>query len=176
MGSLVMGRIAAILLLSLVTLTGGCGYRPLNSTITRDNGALKSIYIPVFVNRSFRPNLEISLANSLTEQFARRRGEWRIAGESADYILSGTIVGYDRTAVAYTRQDTVAEYRATITTEITLKKNGAVNALFKRRLSQFQHFPASNDIGVQQSGEDAAIQQVCTRMAETIFVSLGDDF
>lgn len=173
----VPGRfIIPILLACLLALVGGCGYHPLNSTVMGSGTAVKSVYIPVFVNRSFRPNLEAILANSITDQFALRRGEWRIAGGGAEYILSGVILSYERTPVAYTRQDTVAEYRSTITTEITLKRNGAENALFKRRFSLFQHFPASTDISILQSGEDAAIQQICTRMAENIYVSLSDDF
>ena len=124
-------RIVHLLVVLLVGYcVSGCGYHPLTSTVVHDAGSVKSIYIPVFVNRSYRATLEAFLANSITEQFARRRGEWRIAGEGAEYLLSGTIISYDLVPVAYNYQnalqlETVAEYRATITAEISLRKSGA---------------------------------------------------
>jgi len=159
----------------------GCGYHPLTSTVVHDAATVKSIYIPVFVNRSYRATLEAFLANSITEQFARRRGEWRITGEGAEYLLSGVIISYDLTPVAYNYREalqleTVAEYRAAITTEITLKKSGARDIIWKRRLSLYQNFPANSDIAVQQNSEDAAIQEVCQKLSQDIYVSLSNDF
>lgn len=159
----------------------GCGYHPLTSTVVHDAASVKSIYIPVFVNRSYRATLEAFLANSITEQFARRRGEWRIAGEGAEYLLSGVIISYELVPVAYNYRnvlqlETVAEYRATITTEITLKKSGARDILWKRRLFLYQNFPANSDIAIQQNSEDAAIQEVCQKLAQDIYVSLANDF
>ena len=170
--------LALFLVAHIVT---GCGYRPLTSTVVHDPAEQKSVYIPVFVNRSYRATLEAILANSITEQFARRRGEWRIAGENAEYLLSGVIISYDLVPVAYNYRsalqlETVAEYRAAITTEVTLKKSGARNILWKRRLSLYQNFPANSDIAVQQNSEDAAIQEVCQKLAQDIYVSLSNDF
>jgi outer membrane lipopolysaccharide assembly protein LptE/RlpB len=169
------------LLLLVIILCSGCGYHPLTSTVIHDSAQQKSIYIPVFVNRSYRATLEAFLANSITEQFARRRGKWRIAGEGADYLLSGVIISYDLVPVAYTyrdaqKLDTVAEYRATITTEITLRKNGARDILWKRRLTLYQNIPANSNISIQQNSEDAAIQEICQKLAQDIYVSLSDDF
>ncbi len=175
-------RVVPCLLLFVMTLwLPGCGYHSLTSTVVRDSATVKSIWIPVFVNRSYRATLEAFLANSITEQFARRRGEWRIAGEKADYLLSGTIISYDLVPVAYSYRssqslETVAEYRATITTEITLRKNGAREILWKRRLTLYQNFPANSDISIQQNSEEAAIQEVCQKLAQGIYVSLSDDF
>jgi hypothetical protein len=175
-------RIFPLLVLLLVGYcVSGCGYHPLISTVVHDAGSVKSIYIPVFVNRSYRATLEAFLANSITEQFARRRGAWRVAGEDAEYLLSGTIVSYDSLPVAYNYQnaaqlETVAEYRATITAEISLRKSGSRSILWKRRLSLYQNFPANSDIAIQQNSEDAAIQEVCQKLAQDIYVSLSDDF
>jgi hypothetical protein len=169
------------ILLLLVFCISGCGYHPLTSTVVHDGAKMKSIYIPVFVNRSYRATLEAYLANSITEQFARRRGEWRIAGEGAEYLLSGVIISYDLTPVAFNwkntlQLETVAEYRASITAEVSLKKSGARDILWKRRLFLSQNFPANNDIAIQQDSEDAAIQVVCQRLAQDIYVSLANDF
>ncbi len=170
-----------LLLLVAILSTPGCGYHPLTSTVIHDGAALKSIHIPLFVNRSYRATLEAFLANSITEQFARRRGEWRIAGEGADYLLSGVIISYELAPVAYNRGSTtnlevVAEYRAAITTEISLKKNEAREILWKRRLTLYQNFPANSNISIQQNSEEAAIQEVCQKLAQDIYVSLADDF
>lgn len=180
-----MHRLLAHVLLLLAAATflsaGGCGYHPLTSTVVREPATVKSIHIPVFVNRSYRATLEAYLANSITEQFARRRGEWQIAGEGADYLLSGTIISYDRNATAFSYRsvrelETIAEYRAVITTEITLKKRGTREALWKRRITRDQYFPANTDISIQQNSEEAAIREVCEKLAQEIYVSLSDDF
>ena len=176
---------AFLLLVTLTTCLSGCGYHSLTSSVVHDSGAVKSIHIPVFVNKSYRANLEALLANSITEQFARRRGEWRIAGEGADYLLSGVILAYELVPVAYSynnnalttsTRETVAEYRATITAEISLKKNGARELLWKRQLTLYQNLPANTAIAIQQNSEDAAIQDVCRKLAQDIYVSLADDF
>ena len=177
---LVRSTLHGILFLVVFSISG-CGYHPLTSTVVHDGAKVKSIYIPVFVNRSYRATLEAYLANSITEQFARRRGEWRIAGEGAEYLLTGVIISYDLTPVAYNwknalQLETVAEYRAAITTEVSLKKSGARDILWKRRLSLSQNFPANSDIAIQQNSEDAAIQEVCQRLAQDIYVSLANDF
>jgi hypothetical protein len=175
-------RIVHLLVVLLVGYcVSACSYHPLTSTVVHDAGSVKSIYIPVFVNRSYRATLEAFLANSITEQFARRRGEWRIAGEGAEYLLSGTIISYDSFPVAYKYQnalqlEAVAEYRATITAEIALRKNSSRSIIWKRRLSLYQNFPANSDIAIQQNSEDAAIQEVCQKLAQDIYVSLSDDF
>ena len=172
---------SCLLLLAMILCGAGCGYRPLTSTVVHDPVQVKSIHIPVFVNRSYRPTLEAFLANRITEQFARRRGEWRIAGEEADYLLSGVIISYDLLPIAYTyrtylNQESVAEYRAVISTEISLMRKGARETLWKRRLTLSQNFPANTDISIQQNSEDAAIQEICQKLAQDIYVSLSDDF
>jgi outer membrane lipopolysaccharide assembly protein LptE/RlpB len=178
-------RATVLLLLLVICVVPGCGYHPLTSTVVHEASAVKSIHIPLFINRSYRATLEAFLANSITEQFARRRGEWRIAGEGADYLLSGVIIAYELVPVAYNygknhpgsnNPETVAEYRATITAELTLKKSGARELAWKRRLTLSQNFPANSVIAIQQNSEDAAIQEVCRKLAQDIQVGLADDF
>lgn len=176
-------RAVSYLILLVMTLCAtGCGYHPLTSTVIHDPATVRNIHIPVFVNRSYRATLEAALANSITDQFAQRRGEWRITGEgAAGYLLSGVITSYDLVSTAYTYRksqnlETVAEYRATITTEITLRKSGAREIIWKRRLTGAQNFPANSDISIQQNSEDAAIKEVCQKLARDIYVSLSDDF
>jgi len=94
----------------------------------------------------------------------------------SDYTLSGELLKYVKTAVSYTGQDIVKEYTATLTIDATLRKSSNQKVVWKGQLSWSQDLPASFDIAIQQNSEDAAIQVICQRLAQQLYLRINEDF
>jgi hypothetical protein len=58
----------------------------------------KTIAIPMWRSKSYRPNLEAVLTGSLVDEFALRSGGMVVAEDAAELLLTGTIVSYATTS------------------------------------------------------------------------------
>jgi hypothetical protein len=86
------------------------------------------------------------------------------------------VLSYGLTAIAYSSADTVEEYNSSMYISATLRRNSNQQVLWKGSLSWSQSFPANSDIALQQNAEDAAIGEICARLAQQLYVTLGQDF
>jgi outer membrane lipopolysaccharide assembly protein LptE/RlpB len=163
-------------ILMLMFCLPGCGYHALNWESNPHSKAGRTVSIPVFANKTFKPNLESILANAVIDEFARRSG-LRIAGSAeADMTLTGEVVSYTSTAISYSRSDTVTEYNAYMKLIATLRRNSTQQVLWKGELNWSQAFPANTNIAMQQNAEDAAIQEICRRLAQQLYLGIVQDF
>lgn len=162
--------------LLLCSLCAGCGYRPVVRDVESRFGEGKTVSIPIFANKTYKPNLENILLNDLIDEFAKRKGLRVKEMESSDYTLSGEVLTYGKVAISYTGYDIVKEYRATMTVLATLRKNNNQQVIWRGNLSWSQDFPASTDLAIQQNSEDAAIQEISRRMAQQIYLKMAEDF
>jgi len=146
----------------------GCGYRLAGHQALHGAGEKTAIAIPVFANKSLRPNLEACLTARLVELFAARGGGRVVPVEQADLELSGAVLSYGTTASAYSAADLTAMYQAAMTAEATLRqlKNGTV--LWKGTVSARQEYPANSDLALQLNAEEAAQRELCRKLAEEI--------
>jgi hypothetical protein len=164
--------LVAVALLSVA----GCGYRPINRDVEARFGTDRTLSIPIFANRTFKPNIENIAVNELVGEFARRKGLHVLSGDDADYILNGEVLSYDKAAVSYSGLDKVLEYRATITIAAELRLNATKRILWKGKLSRSQDFPAFYDSATQQNSEDAAISEICRRLAQELYIKMTEEF
>lgn len=165
-----------LVLFAALILGVGCGYRPMVQDTESRFGEGKTVSISIFANKTYRPNLENILLNHLIDEFARRRGLKVGVTGSSDYTLSGEVLTYGKLAISYTGYDIVKEYRATMTLTATLRKNSTQAVVWRGNLSWSQDFPANTDIAIQQNSEDAAIQEICRRLAPQIYLKIAEDF
>ncbi len=157
-------------------LVTGCGYHALSQDAASRFGEGKTVSIPIFANKTYRPNLENILLNYLVDEFARRKSLKVQEMQFSDYTLSGEILTYSKAAISFTGYDTIKEYRATMTLLATMRKNSTQKIVWRGNLSWSQDFPASTDIAIQQNSEDAAIQEICRRLAQQIYLKIMEDF
>lgn len=153
----------------------GCGYhlsRPANSATMGG----KSIAIPVFANKSFKPNLEAILTGSLVDEFAWRNGGTVVGEDAAQVVLTGTILSYAVSPVSYTAADRIREYRTTVTIEATLREKESRRVLWKGSESFSQDYPANTNIALQQNSEDAAIREICRKLARQVYQKITEGF
>lgn len=166
----------SLLLLLLSSLFSGCGYHSIAQDGEKHFGEGATVSIPIFSNKTFKPDLENLLLNNLIGEFAKRKGLRVVDRETSDYTLSGEVLTYGKTAVSYTGYDIVKEYKATITIAATLRKNSNQKVIWRGQLSWSQDLPASSDIAIQQNSEDAAIQVICQRLAQQLYLKIHNDF
>ena len=99
---------------------GGCaGYHI--GPVTQRN--FKSIAVPMFRNRTLRPQLEAQITGAIIKRL-QQDGSLRIESEpNADVVLDGSIVRYQRTALRLLTSDTHVprEYEIAITVRVEAK-------------------------------------------------------
>jgi len=166
----------SLLLILLASLVTGCGYHNLAQDTQQRFGDSATVSIPIFANKTYKPNLENILLNNLIGEFSKRKGLRVVQSGESDYTLSGELLKYVKTAVSYTGQDIVKEYTATMSITATLRKSSNQKVVWKGQLSWSQDLPASSDIAIQQNSEDAAIQVICQRLAQQLYLRINEDF
>lgn len=160
----------------LCLVVSACGYRPLGRDMESRFGEGETISIPIFVNKTFKSNLENILLNELIDEFAKRKHLRIGRGDGTDYTLSGEVLSYTRNEVSYSGADTVMEYRATMVISATLRKNSTRNVIWKGELSWSQDYPSSSDIALLQNNEEAAILEISQRLAQQLYLKMSEDF
>lgn len=165
------------LLALVVSLVAGCGYRVAKGG---SETAGKSFEVSIFANRSYRPNIEAMLTDLLVDELVKREGE-KVVEAGGELAVSGAVLSYGTTAVSYTATaaattETVKEYRAAITTEVVLRRASTGQVLWKGALTATQDFPANDDPVLQQNSEEAAIREICRKLAREIYLHLIEDF
>lgn len=154
----------------------GCGYRLAGTKNEASSGAGKSIAIPVFGNKSYRPTLETILTESLIQEFALRTGGKVVNEDEADLLLTGTVTAYSATPVSYTAGDTIKEYRADVTVEATILERKDRKVVWKGVLVESQIYPIDADIALQINREQAALREISRKLALRLYQKIGGDF
>ena len=167
-----------LLVLLAVAVVAGCGYHAANSV---GNGPLaggRSVAIPVFLNKSYRPSLELSLTESAVREFALRSGGRVAAVDDADLILNATIVSYTVNPVAYSGQDQIREYRLDIVIEASLQDRASRRVVWAGKLTEGQDYPADSDtnVALQLNRERAAVQEIGRKIARRLYLEIDQSF
>jgi len=154
----------------------GCGYHLSATSGLPPAVAGKNLAIPMFTNKSYRANVGATLTESLVDEFARRSGGKVVSEESADLVLNGTVLTYATSPVSYSADDKVREYRAVMTVESTLIERNTRTVIWKGVLSWGQDYPANSDVGLQQNREEAAISEICHKVAQQVYQKISEGF
>lgn len=188
-----MRKLFGYLLPALVLLLSGCGYHISGTRGLPPAVAGKKIAVSVFANKSYRANVGAILAGSVADEFARRSGGMVASEESADLVLTGTVLTYTTSAVSYSAADKVKEYRAAMTVEATLTEKSTRKVIWKGVLSWSQDYPATTDvvlrqntivflqhssanIALQQNSEEAAIREISRKVALQLYQNISEGF
>ncbi|RNC70102.1 MAG: molecular chaperone [Desulfuromonadales bacterium] len=156
-------------------LISGCGYHALGTVRGGTDAGGGTIEVSIFANRSYRPNIEALLTDTIVDELVSRQGK-RVVESGGELHLSGAVLSYGTTAVSYTAADAVKEYRATITAEMTLRRNDTGRVVWKGTLAATQDYPANDDLVLQQNSEDAAIRVICRKLAREAYLHHVEDF
>ncbi len=155
----------------------GCGYTLSGRSVALPQG-VQTIGIPIFVNRTNRPDLEQRITEHVIDEFSTR-GRIRIlpGEEGADAVLMGVILGYTSNPVVVSELGRASRYEIRITASVVLRE-----ARTDRLLWEDDHFffrgqydvPSSPGAFVDQ--EILAIDDVATDFARSVVSSILEGF
>ncbi len=160
MQRLIPGFLCLIICLMLV----GCGYRLAGTATARG----RTIAIPVFANKALRPNLESCLTAQLVQLYAAESGGRILPRDQADLELTGAVTAYTEFASGYSASDKAVTYHSSMTAEATLRDLKSREVLWKGTVKAVQDYPTSSNLALKLNAEDAALRELCRKLAEEI--------
>jgi outer membrane lipopolysaccharide assembly protein LptE/RlpB len=165
------GRAPAFGFLLIVLTLAGCGYS------FRGNlpDHIKTVAVPVFVNKTSEPAVESFLTNAVVDAYASNGRLRVVRTEEADAILNGEVTGYNVMSIAYDNVANVRQYRLVVTMNLRLhdvKKNAI---LFEQQgLKEQADFQVLGAVSQTISNEEAAVRTAANLVGRSI-VSLTID-
>ena len=167
-------RCLAVILLLLVL--AGCGYHFAGHGNSLP-GEVSRVYLPLFANRTLKPQLENLLSNEVGMALARNGNIIEVRSkELAEAVLQGTVSSYATTAIAYDKNDDISEYRAKLTIEVSLRSIADGRLLWQGTVAWSEDYLADNDKARQRELERDAVEKLSRRIADELLSRMLDDF
>ena len=154
----------------ILLLISGCGYTLVGQGNLPDH--IKTIAIPIFVNKTPEEGVEEIITQEVIEQFVKG-GKVRLVSEgNADALLKGTITAYKADDVAsYDENNEVASYKLKITVDIELKDLINEETLWQTQgLVEDQDFDGGPSVNITQEteNEEEALRYLAEELAQRI--------
>lgn len=151
----------------------GCGYALVGrgSNIPED---VQTVYLASFENRTQRPQVEQFLTRALADELTKRgRFEVSSAEAGADARLSGTVVGFGATPVAFDPEGRATEYEISITAAVELRRLADDAVLWSNnRYIYRENYEVDDSATDFLDRETEAIEEAAERFAETMVSDL----
>jgi len=166
-----------VLFYTLILLAGlvGCGYHFKGMGLQAPEG-VQTIIIPMMENKTTRPGIETFFTGDLTYEFTRSKILQVVKKETADSVLSGTIVSLKTETVTQTADFQSDERRATITLSLVFKRKDGKVLWANKALSDNEIYTVSDDRSTTDQNEREAIETISERMADKIHNRILEDF
>lgn len=162
---------STLLSLVVVLLTGCAGYRlgPSNGLAPGE----QSIEVLPFVNRTLEPRLTDAVTAQLRKELMRD-ATYRLESDgSADIVVNGAIVEYDRRELTVSRRDTltVRDYRLSLAAEVTATDRVSGRKILNERVTGYTIIRVGDDL---VSSERQALPLLARDFARTLTDMLAD--
>ena len=140
-----------LIYISIIPLFSGCIYYSMAGSIPPH---IKSISIPIVENQTVEFGISEAVTDNLVNQFLENNILRLDKENSADSILKGKIISVKDAPYTYTKEESVTEYRLTIT--IDLEWFDVINdkVIIKKQYSSFGAYGLSGDISSDQIDND----------------------
>ena len=157
---------AALALATLIVLTlGGCGY----SVRGQLPSHVKTIGVPIFVNRTSEPAVEGLLTRAIVEAFSTNGKLTVVAPEDADAILEGEVIAYTISSIAFDPRANVRQYRLTVTLNLRFKDVRTNTMLFEQlHFQERADFQVVSVVADTISREESALRLAAVDIARSV--------
>ena len=158
--------------LCLALLWTGCAGYHLGPTQGRRAGG-QSVQVNPFFNKTMEPRLSEPVTTSLRRQLQNDGTFVLNTDQTGDVIVEGTILGFDRKAVAFQSKDTrtAREYQITITAQVTARERSSGRTLVDRKVDGHASMWIGEDL---VSAERQTVPLVAEDLARNITSLLVD--
>ena len=174
------GRAAAALglagLAALVLALGGCGYSFRGNLPPH----IRTVAVPVFVNRTQEPALENTITAAVVDAFVSS-GRLRVVPlAQADSVLEGVIIGYSLVALAFDRNVNIQEYRLLLTLNLNFRDVRQGGVLWRQdglqEKGDFRLAGQAGTVGTTIGREEGAVREAAAQIGRRIVTLATDRF
>lgn len=158
-------------------LLSGCGYALVGRSNFLDP-SIKTIYVPAFVNRTTRVELEQRVTQAVAEEFVSRGRLQLVTDEKeAHLILRGSMDTFNIFPIAFD-QGRATRYQISITANIELLDHRNENkVLWKNDQYRFtENYEVNVNTADAFDQESRAIREIAVRFAEGLVTNLLEGF
>ena len=160
-----------IILAMLLMALSSCGYRLSGKGALVPEGA-KTIAVPAFINNTNEPYVDLDLTMAVVNEFMTD-GRLRVVDvEAADLALRGIIVKYEVTALSFTADSYVQQYKVRIVVNASLEDLRAKKTLWRENNIEAvfitDYKVTIGDITVTKIAKDTAIMKASQDIAWTL--------
>jgi outer membrane lipopolysaccharide assembly protein LptE/RlpB len=157
-------RRATLVALALLAL-GGCGYS-LQGTLPEH---VRTVAIPIFVNRTVEPAVENVLTRAVVEAFSTDGRLRVVTPAEADSILEGEVTRFVVEPIAFDRAANVQLYRLLVTLNLRYRDVRRNVVLFERvGLHERADFRAAPLVAETIAREETALEAAARDIARTV--------
>ncbi len=154
--------------LALSVLLTACGYRPVSDGPA---GTAPNLQVAAITNETFKPGLNTMVSTALLRRL-RLESHPGADARPPDFILSGSVTGYENDAIASTREDIGQRFRVRVTVLATLTPRGGGTARLREIIvGQAFYTTGADVVGTRAAENDAALraaQDLARRLAARI--------
>lgn len=152
-------RFLLILFSSLLTVS--CGYYSFKGSLPSH---LKSVAIPIFVDKSGYPGIQDKVTDAITQSFINDNTLSLVNESKADVILKGTIESVDQRVASVKAGETVSEYQMYVNVKVVCEDVNKSKKMYEKVFRQYGIM--SNTAG--QIEKDTAIDDAIELITEDI--------
>lgn len=158
-------------LLALAIVTAGCGYSARGTLPAH----VKTVAVPIFLNRTQQPAVEGFITRAVVEAFATNGRLRVVPTEEADTILEGEIIQYGVGAIAFDANSNVTLYRLSVTLNLRLRDVRSNTVLFQEAdVREQADFRVLGAVSQTIAREESALRDAAVEIARAV-VSLAID-
>lgn len=157
-------HIAVIFLLALFIISG-CGYHVTSKTGRLPEG-IKSLTIPIFENRTAKPDIESDVTSAFVDEFVTSARMESGAG----HVMNGIIKTYELTPVSFTKSDINQEYRLTVVLGLSIVEKVTGRVIWQEdNITDYEDFTVNiDDVTETTEREEAALQKLARDTARLV--------
>lgn len=158
------GTLVSVFTLVLLLLSG-CGYH-IAGKGGRMPGGVESLAIPVFENRTAKPDIESDLTAAFVTEFVT---SVKVEGE-AGHAMYGVIKSYELKPVSFTKSDINQEYRLTVVMALTIVDKSSGQIIWREeKVTDYEDFTVNiNNVNETTESEKAALRKLARDTARLV--------
>ena len=175
--SLLLNGCRLIAGLSVLWIISGCGGYGFRGTVNNLPSDIKAVSIPVFLNESIEPGVEVIFANALIYEFNRSQVLQVVSESEAQAQINGKIRSIAIDPVIYANLTQALERKVTISLEVTCRRSDNQKVLWQNQgLSRYEVYRVTTDPNQTQRNKEEAIKKIAQDLSERIHNSILENF
>lgn len=161
------------LLIFIAAIISGCGYH-VAGTGGHMPGEIKSMAIPIFQNKTTKPDIESIITGAFRNEFVNNVH----ISDTGEAVFTGIIKSYTLRAVSFTRSDVNQEYRLTIAISASITKPGLTAPLWiDEDITANEDFIVNiNDVNATKESERRALVKISADIARLTKERIVENF